>query len=48
MVARFLGTAAIFFYTNSIYYIFNFLDENVSVFLSDGEFYLVFRYVWFI
>ena len=45
---RFLCTAAIFFNTNSIYYIFNFLDENVSVFLSDGEFYLVFRCLWFI
>ena len=48
MVARFLRTFAIYFNTNSIYYICNFFDENVSVFLSDGEFYLVFRYVWFI
>ena len=31
-----------------MYFIFNSLDENVSVFLSDGEFYLLFRYVLFV
>ena len=47
--ARFFHTAAFFFNTNSIYFIFNSFDEkHFRFFLSDGEFYLFFRYVWFV